>query len=150
MKYFDPKVIFLARHAQHIVLVHFPIALLMSSVLFDFLARWTGRRALESAAACNLYGAALSAPLAAITGVLAWRWQLEGARLKGALLLHLCAAAVVVLLCWSLAWFRLRRPADSAGPLPIAFYALGIVAVLVEVITAHLGGILSGVVSLGN
>lgn len=150
MNYFDPRMIFLARHAQHIVLVHFPIALLASSVLFDLLALWTGRRALEAAAACNLYGAALSAPLAAATGLLAWRWLLEGARLRGALLLHLCAAVLVVLLCWSMAWFRWRRPSDPAAPLPGAFYVTGIVAVLVEAITAHLGGIISGVITLGN
>ena len=149
MNYFDPKAILFARHAQHIVLVHFPIALLTSSVAFDLLARWTGWRALHSAAACNLYAAALSAPLAAVTGLLAWRWQLEGARLKGALLLHLCAAGLVLLLCSGLAWFRWRR-AESAAPLPLAFYLAGLLAVLSVAVTAHLGGILSGVISLGG
>ena len=150
MKYFDPRTIFLARHAQHIVLVHFPIALLMASVFFDLLARWTGRRPLAEAAAINLYGAALTAPLAAITGVLAWRWQLEGARLKGPLLLHLCAAGIVVLLTWGLAWFRLRQRKDPETRLPVAFHVAGIVAVLAVAATAHLGGVLSGVVTPGG
>lgn len=150
MKYFDPKSILLARHAQHIVLVHFPIALLITSVAFDLVARWTRRRALDSAAAVNLYAAALTTPLAAITGVLAWRWQLEGAPLKGPLLLHLCTAIVVLLLTWSLAWFRLRRRSEAGTPLPFAFHVAGVVAVLAVVGTAHLGGILSGVVTLGG
>jgi len=152
MKYFDPNSIFFARHAQHIVLVHFPIALLIAGVTFDLLARFTRRPHFAIAGALNLYGAALTAPLAAITGVLAWRLQLEGARLKGALLLHLCAALVVVLLTWALAWFRLRlgRRSDPAAPLPLMFHAAGLVAVLAVAITAHLGGIVSGVVTLGG
>ncbi len=146
MRYFDPKTIFLAGHAQHIVLVHFPIALLISSVFFDLLARWTGRVEPAIAGAYNLYAAAVSAPFAAITGLLAWRWQLEGARLRGPLLLHLSAAAVVVVLCGSLAWFRWWRGGTPGSPLPPAFYVAGFAAVVAVVATAHLGGILSGVV----
>jgi uncharacterized membrane protein len=150
MKYFDPRTILLARHAQHIVLVHFPIALLITSVLFDLLARWTRHRALAAAGAFNLYAAALTAPLAALTGLLAWRWQLEGARLKGALLLHMCFGIAVMLLCASLAWFRLRRPPEPVSPLPWAFHLVGLVGILAVVATAHLGGIVSGVITLGG
>src|SRR5208282_1216470 len=130
--------------------VHFPIALLIASVFFDLAARWTGRGTLASAAACNLYGAALTGPLAAITGVLAWRLQLEGARLKGALLLHLCFAAVVLLLTWGMAWCRFRRREDGERPLPMAYFAAGILAVAVVALTGHLGGIVSGVVTAGG
>ena len=150
MRYFDPKALLFAPHGQHIVLVHFPIALLITSVAFDLLARWMGRRALASAAAFNLYAAALTAPIAAGTGLIAWRWQLEGARLKGALLLHLCSAMVVVLLCWGMAWFRLRRPRGSDTPLPVAYHTTGVMTCLVIAATAHLGGIVSGVVTLGG
>src|SRR6185437_2042192 len=41
MNPFDPKAALLAKHAQHVVLVHFPIALFMTGVLFDLAARWT-------------------------------------------------------------------------------------------------------------
>jgi len=40
----------------------------------------------------NLVGAAMTIPLAIATGLGAWRWQLEGARLKGNLQLHLICA----------------------------------------------------------
>jgi len=150
MKYFDPRTIFLARHAQHIVLVHFPIALLVASVVFDLLARWMGRDSLAEAAAWNLYAAAVTSPLAAFTGLLAWRVQLEGARLKGALLLHLCGAAIVVLFTCVLAWFRLGHKPDSRAPLPLAFHFAGVLAVVAVGVTAHLGGIVSGVVTLGG
>ena len=150
MRYFDPGTVFLARHAQHIVLVHFPIALLISSVLFDLLARWTRHQALAAAGALNLYAAAFTAPLAALTGLLAWRWQLEGARLKGALLLHMCFGIAVMLGCVCLAWFRLRRPPEPASPLPWAFHLAGLLSILAVAATAHLGGILSGVVIPAN
>ena len=44
MNPFDPKSALLAKHAQHVVLVHFPIALFLTGVAFDFAARWTRRR----------------------------------------------------------------------------------------------------------
>ena len=38
---FDIKTAVLARHAQHVVLIHFPIALFTAAVGFDYLAQWT-------------------------------------------------------------------------------------------------------------
>jgi len=150
MKYFHPSTIFLAKHAQHIVVVHFPIALLVTSVLFDLLARWTGRGTLASAAVWNLYGAAVTAPVAAITGVLAWRLLLEGARLKGALLLHLCAGVIVLLLIGGMAWFRLRRGEAGERPLSVGYFVVGVLAVVAVAVAGHLGGVVSGVVTIGG
>jgi len=39
---FDIKTIFFAKHAQHVVLIHFPIALFIIGVVFDFLGQWKG------------------------------------------------------------------------------------------------------------
>ena len=47
---FDLKSALLAKHAQHVVLVHFPIALFITSFIFDLLAFWTGIRSLSKAA----------------------------------------------------------------------------------------------------
>lgn len=150
MNYFDLKALLFAPHGQHIVLVHFPIALLITSVVFDLLARWTARPALESAAALNLYAAALAAPVTVGTGFIAWRWLLEGTRLKGALLYHLCAALISVLFCWGLAWYRLRRPEGLGTPLPAAYHAASLITCLVIAVAAHLGGIVSGLVTPGG
>ena len=43
---FDWRSVLLARHAQHVVLIHFPIALFITGVLFDFLAQRAKWRAL--------------------------------------------------------------------------------------------------------
>src|ERR1700739_52839 len=85
---FDLKAALLAKHAQHPVVIHFPIALFIISVAFDLLAIWRRNPAIARAAYYNLLAAALMAPVAIATGLTAWQWQLEGAKLKGNLLLH--------------------------------------------------------------
>src|ERR1700751_6173107 len=86
---FDIKSVIFAKHAQHVVLVHFPIALFIIGVLFDFLAYRTRRRVLAAAAYCNLFAAARASIRVLSTVNLASEWELEGQRVKGNLLIHL-------------------------------------------------------------
>jgi uncharacterized membrane protein len=141
---FDLKSVLLAKHAQHVVLIHFPIALFIAAVGFDLIAQWTKRRGLADAAYYNLFVAAISTLPVLVTGLLAWQFQLEGQKLKGILLLHLvlaCASSVVIWLVW---WvhFRTRR---RAGVLPSYRLALEFLGVGLVALTGHLGGFLSGV-----
>src|SRR5258708_39031293 len=141
---FDLKTALLAKHAQHVVLIHFPIALFLAAVAFDLIAVWTKRRGLEDAAYYNLLGAAISTLPVLATGVMAWQFQLEGQKLKGILLLHLvlaCVSTVMIWLVWSV-HFRARR---RAGALPNYRLALEILGVGIITLTGHLGGFLSGV-----
>jgi|SRR5205807_2444308 len=142
---FDLKSALLAKHAQHVVLVHFPIALLISSVAFDLLAIGTGSRSLAKAAYHNLIGAAITALAAVGTGVLAWQLQLEGENLRGNLRLHLGLGAWSALLIWTLAWWRSRQERQDSGSLTVGYWAIAFLAVLIVAFTGHLGGILSGV-----
>src|SRR3989442_5430208 len=141
---FDLKTVLLARHAQHIVLIHFPIALFISAVAFDLIAHWTKRRGLADAAYYNLLAAAISTFPVLATGLLAWQFQLEGQKLKGILLLHLILACVSSLMIWLVWWvhFRARRRTVYLPNyrLAVEFLAVGLVA-----LTGHLGGFLSGV-----
>src|SRR5437879_8594481 len=91
---FDPKTVLLAKHAQHVVLIHFPIALFITAVLFDLIAQWTKRRGIADAAYYNLLVAAISTLPVLATGILAWQLQLEGQKLKGSLLLHVILGSV--------------------------------------------------------
>jgi uncharacterized membrane protein len=91
---FDLKSAILAKHAQHVLLIHFPIALFISAVAFDAIAQWTKRRGLADAAYYNYLVAAISTIPVTATGVLAWQLQLEGQKLKGILLLHLILGCV--------------------------------------------------------
>lgn len=141
---FDLKTVFLAKHAQHVVLIHFPIALFITAVAFDLAAQWTRRRGLADAAYYNLVVAAASTLPVLATGVLAWQFQLEGQKLKGVLLLHLILGCVSSGMIWLVWWvhFRARRRSGSLPSyrLAIEFLGVGIIG-----LTGHLGGFLSGV-----
>ena len=86
---FDLKTALLAKPAQLVVLIHFPIALFLAAVAFDLIALWTKRRGLAGAAYFNLLAAAISTLPVLATGLLAWHFQLEGQKVKGVLLLLL-------------------------------------------------------------
>jgi uncharacterized membrane protein len=140
---FDPKTVLLARHAQHVVLIHFPIALFIAGVALDLMAQWTKRRGLQAAAYYNLLLAAVSTLPVLATGILAWQFQLEGQTLKGILLWHLVFACVSSVLIWLVWWVHFRGRHEEALPnyrLPVEAVAVAIVS-----LTAHLGGFLSGV-----
>ena len=142
---FDLRTIVLEKHAQHVVLIHFPIALFVIGVLFDFLSRGKRDSQLAGAAYLNLSVAvALLLPTLA-TGVLAWQFAFRGARLEGILLLHFMAAMLATLLImasWLLHWRarKLRTLILPRSRIPIELLGVAVIA-----LTAHLGGFLSGV-----
>jgi len=142
---FDIRAALLAKHAQHVVLIHFPIALFLAGVAFDFLGHLKKQRWLAAAAYYNFCAAALTTIPVLITGILAWQWQLEGQRLKGILLMHLvagCASSALV----SVVWLLHRRAHRTQGAiLPGYRIPLEAVAAALVVLTGHLGGFLSGV-----
>src|ERR1700720_2974888 len=115
---FDPKTVLLAKHAQHVVLIHFPIALFTVGVAFDFVAQWAKSRSLATAVYFNfLLAAWFTAPVVA-TGIAAWQWALEGQKLKGILLMHLilgCTSAVVI---WAVFLIHLRTRRHPEKSLP--------------------------------
>src|SRR5438067_10079184 len=125
---FDLRTVLLAKHAQHVVLIHFPIALFISAVAFDFIAHCSKRSGLADTAYYNLLAAAISTFPVLATGILAWRFQLDGQKVKGILLLHLVlafASSVTIGLVW---WvhFRARRRAEVLLSYRLAVEFLGI------------------------
>ena len=142
---FDLKTALLAKHAQHVVLIHFPIALFLAGAAFDFLAQWTKRQSLAAAAHGNLLMAAVATLPTIVTGLLAWQWQLEGQRLKGVLLLHLIsglASSLLIWIVWLMHQISQRRRSGASSRYGLAVEG---VAALLVVLTGHLGGFLSGV-----
>ena len=145
-----------AKHAQHVVLIHFPIALFLAAVVFDAAATWAAipagpsrwgfwsRHDLATVSFWNLTLAAASAIPAAITGLLAWQWELDGRRLKGILLLHLLSGTTSLLLITSV-WFIHERARRRQNEPPAIRWPLELLAVAVVAFTGHLGGFLSGV-----
>ena len=141
--------IIFARHAQHVVLIHFPIALFLTAVAFDYYAQWANDRGVAAAAYLNLLMAAVTTVPVLATGLAAWAWALEGQRLKGTLLMHLVLGiASSVLICVTY-WIHWRARRSPTGTLPAYRLPLEAVGVLVVALTGHLGGILSGVNATG-
>jgi uncharacterized membrane protein len=139
MSPWDPRTAIFAKHAQHVVVIHFPIALFIAGVAFDFIATWTRRIDLALVAYCNFCGALLAAVPAALTGLLAWH------RLKGILLMHLvlgCASLALIAAVWWTHW-RLKR--GTGGRFLASRCVLELLAVVVVALTGHLGGFLRGV-----
>ncbi len=142
---FDIKTLLLARHAQHVVLIHFPIALFIVAVAFDFVAQRTKNRTLAAAAYFNLLLAAISTVPVVATGLAAWQWALEGQKLKGILLMHLVLGCVSSVLIWLVLLIHWRARQQNQDSLPKYRLVVEAFAVLVIVLTGHLGGFLSGV-----
>jgi uncharacterized membrane protein len=142
---FDIKSVLFAKHAQHVVLIHFPIALFIVGVAFDFVAQWKRKDTLAAAAYYNLLVAALSTLPVLGTGILAWRWQLEGAKLKGNLLLHLVLGIGSSILIWLVWWVHYQARRRPGRLLPFYRLPVELVGMLFVALTGHLGGFLSGV-----
>jgi uncharacterized membrane protein len=142
---FDLKTVLLAKHAQHVVLVHFPIALFIVAVASDFLAEWTRNRRLAAAAHLNLFVAAIFTLPVVVTGLVAWQWALEGHKLKGILLMHLVLGCISSLLICLVFWIHWRARRHLEKSLPRYRLPIEAIAVLLVGLTGHLGGFLSGV-----
>jgi uncharacterized membrane protein len=97
---FDLKTVLFARHAQHVVLIHFPIALFIAAAGLDLIAQLTKRRGVSDTVYYNLLLAAISTLPVLVTGILAWQFQLEGQNLKAILVLHMVLACVSSVLIW--------------------------------------------------
>jgi uncharacterized membrane protein len=142
---FDLKTVLFAKHAQHVVLIHFPIALFIIGVLFDFLAQWKKQPLLAAAAYYNLLVAAFATIPVVVTRILAWQWELEGQKLKGILLMHLVMGCLSTVLIWVVWFIHTRISRKQKEVLPGYRLPIEAVAVVIVALTGHLGGFLSGV-----
>lgn len=144
MSPFDLRAALFQKHAQHVAIIHFPIALLLVSFLFDLLALWRKSPALAVAARYNLLGAAVSSLLAVGTGVAAWQWLLGGVQLAGELRLHLTFALASTVILLGL-WFWRRTLPDHARLMGWPYMLLAFIACVLIALTGHLGGFVSGI-----
>lgn len=142
---FDPRTILLAKHAQHVVLIHFPIALFITGVALDLLSRGNRASQLAAAAYLNISIAAATVVPAALTGLLAWQFALDGKKLKGILLFHVVAASIAAVLLLTSWWLHWRSRRSGSPVLPKLRIPVELLGVAVLGLTAHLGGFLTGV-----
>jgi uncharacterized membrane protein len=145
MNPFDLKAALLARHAQHVVIIHFPIALFIIGAAFDLIAVWKKNRTLACAAYYNVIAAAVSALPAVATGLLAWQLQLGGKTPRGNLRLHLALALISSSAIWLALHLHLRARRQTLPELTTVRLAFEIATAVLIALTGHLGGFLSGV-----
>jgi uncharacterized membrane protein len=142
---FDPNALLLAKHAQHVVLVHFPIGLFIAGVGLDFAGQWTKKPTMEMVARYNLLIAAVATVPVIATGLLAWQWQLGGHQPKGILLQHLILGIASSCSIWVAWWIHFRAHRTPGNHLPGYRLPIELAAATLVALTAHLGGFLSGV-----
>ncbi|MDE2125998.1 MAG: hypothetical protein KGJ62_05350 [Armatimonadetes bacterium] len=141
---FTLRTTLLSPRAQHPLLVHFPIALFVFSLLLDVLALVRRSPQLHIGAAFNLMAAAVMSVPACIAGILAWRIAFGGAALAGTLLFHTVFGAGSFVMLWSLFFVRRKLFATPDAAPPRTYYILAFVALGVLALTGFLGGTLSG------
>ena len=145
MNPFDWKTVLLAKHAQHVALVHFPIALIFVSVAFDLLSLRKQNPALLRAAYYTVIAAAIAAVPTVATGILAWQLQFEGKAPRGNLKLHMFLAISSSLLIWLVCWLHIQEQrTPRVNPL-VTRLTVEVVAVGLTLLTGHVGGFVSGV-----
>jgi uncharacterized membrane protein len=119
------------------MLIVFPLGLLAIGVLFDIIRMFTGNDVLAAVAFWNIAAGVVGGLLAALFGFIDWLNVPAGTRAKQVGLLH-GGGNVVVVALFAVSWL-LRLGEPNYVPSTLAF-VLGIVAVLIALVTAWLGG----------
>jgi uncharacterized membrane protein len=127
----------LAGHAIHPMLITLPLGLLGTAVIFDLIRTFTDEADLAVASFYMLAAGIVGGLLAAVFGLVDWLAIPTGTRAKGIGLWHGVGNVVVVAL-FAGSWL-LHRGQDNYQPDGLAFW-LGVVAVVLALVTAWLGG----------
>ncbi|HEX5506836.1 MAG TPA: DUF2231 domain-containing protein [Thermomicrobiales bacterium] len=129
----------LAGHAIHPMLIAFPLGLLATALIFDIIFLATGNAEFATASFWAIAAGVIGGLLAAVFGVWDWLHVPAGTRARAVGLWHGVGNVVVVVL-FIVAWLlRLGAsgPAHKPDGLP---FILEIIAVLLALVTAWLGG----------
>ena len=145
MNPFDVKSVLLAKHAQHVAMVHFPIALIVVSVVFDLLSLRKHSLALLRAAYYTVIVAAVATVPTIATGILAWQLQFEGKVPKGNLKLHMILALSSSVMIWLVCWLHVKEQRKPQVSSPGIRLTVEIVVAAMTMLTGHVGGFVSGV-----
>ena len=123
-------------HPVHPMLVVFPLGLLITSVIFDWIHRTTKKEEPARIAHAMIGAGIVGGVLAAPPGLIDWVGIPQGTRAKGVGLWH-GLGNVLVLILFALSWLQRR---DDPGNPPKSALALSVAGVVLGNGTAWLGG----------
>ena len=129
----------LAGHAIHPMLITLPLGLLGTAVIFDIIRAFTDEADLAVASFYMLAAGIIGGLLAAVFGLWDWLAIPARTRAKGIGALHGIGNVVVVVVVLFAGSWLLRRGHADYQPDGLAFW-LGVVAVVLALATAWLGG----------
>jgi uncharacterized membrane protein len=127
----------LAGHAMHPMLVVFPLGLLATSLVFDFIARGADNTGFAIASYYMIPAGIIGGLLAAIPGLIDWLAIPANTRAKAIGLWH-AVGNVIVLVCFGVSWV-IRYNDDNVLPANSAI-GLSVLGAGIAVITGWLGG----------
>ena len=123
-------------HPIHPMLVVFPLGLLVTSLIFDFIRLGTGNGTWGLVAEYMIGAGIIGGLVAAVFGLIDWLSIPAGTRAKTIGAWHGIGNVIVVLL-FAISWAMRRDLPETPGTLP---FVLSIVAVLIGAVTGWLGG----------
>jgi uncharacterized membrane protein len=123
-------------HAIHPILIVIPLGVLATSLVFDIVRGITGRSEFSEIAFWDIAVGVVGGLLAAVFGLIDWLSIPDGTRAKSVGLWHGLGNVVVVVL-FALSWLLRLGHASEPGLFPVL---LSVVAVLLALVTAWLGG----------
>ncbi len=123
--------------ALHPIIAHFPVALLITSVILDALGVGFRRASLTQAGFSTLVGGGVGAALGALTGP---EGSVRDAAAIGVLHRHELFAALTILLCLVLIGLRLWQVRGLAGTGVALYLTLAVALVVTLTLTGYYGG----------
>jgi uncharacterized membrane protein len=123
-------------HAIHPMLIVFPLGLLATSVIFDIIASIRSVPSLFIASYWMIAAGIIGALVSALFGLIDWLAIPRGTRAKSIGMWHGIINLSVTILFVVSWWLRIGAPAEP----PFAARALSLVAVLLALVAAWLGG----------
>lgn len=127
-------------HPLHPMVVHFPIALLVTAVVFEALALWRRSERLRTTSLDMLVVGVLSAGVAIVTGHMAEEAAERAGIPEQVLELHETPAFVAFWIFLALLGLRLAIRRELVREKPVLSLALGLAGVMVLLVASYFGG----------